>query len=106
MKGPYLTTKHPKYVGKESKLQTKIVNYLEALGYLTHITIKCNKAGISDIIACSRIGRFVAIEVKTDGDTPTDLQLLYLEDVADRGGVAILAYSLQDVIDALHDWFT
>lgn len=42
-------------------------------------------------------GRFLAVEVKRPGEKPTDDQLAFLEAVRYAGGVAILAYSCDDV---------
>ena len=52
--------------------------------------------GIPDRIACIR-GTMVAIEVKSRGKKPTNFQLIQLEACRQAGGVAILAYSLEDV---------
>jgi hypothetical protein len=44
-------------------------------------------------------GKFVAIECKIGRNKPTDLQNAYLEEIRKRGGIAIVAYSLDDVMD-------
>ena len=48
----------------ESKLQTKIIKYLESLGWYVRKIITCNKNGTPDIIACDTSGKFWAFEVK------------------------------------------
>jgi hypothetical protein len=58
--------------------------------------------GTSDILACIG-GRFVAIEAKMQGHKTTPAQDAFLESVREAGGVAIVAYSLDDV-DAGLGW--
>lgn len=47
------------------------------------------RAGISDILGCV-MGCFIAIEVKIKGNTTTPSQEVFLKDVLDSGGVAIV----------------
>ena len=47
----------------ESKLQSKIQEYLRKEGYIVFKVMTCNRSGVSDLIACSKDGRFIAIEV-------------------------------------------
>lgn len=54
--------------------------------------------GVSDIIACTPCGRFVAVEVKTGRDRVRPEQEWFLQDVQKRGGIAIVCYN---TIDAL-----
>jgi len=58
--------------------------------------------GISDIIALWS-GRGVAIEVKTPGKKPTPEQVEFLRRWKESGGIAILAYSLDDVMKGLEE---
>jgi penicillin-binding protein-related factor A (putative recombinase) len=57
-------------------------------------------AGVSDIIGVWK-GRGLAIEVKAPGEKPMPHQKEFLESWARAGGIAILAYSLDDVIKGL-----
>lgn len=61
--------------------------------------IKLAHAGTADITGCSSAGRFIAIECKIGKNKPTDLQNAYLEEVRKRGGIAVVAYSLDDVMN-------
>lgn len=54
--------------------------------------------GTSDIIGCLPNGRFLAIECKTGKNKPTQLQQVFLTMVRASGGIAFVAYSLDDVI--------
>lgn len=64
-----------------------------------YIPLSFGEKGISDIIACSTQGLFVAIEVKKKGGKPSENQLEFLERVRRNGGIGILAYSLDDVTE-------
>lgn len=87
--------------GEEAKTQTKILNWLKSNGYWVFKTIVCNRNGIMDIIACSPRGRFVGIEVKSRTGQPTKLQSYNIKEVLNRGGIAFVARSLEDVIKNL-----
>jgi hypothetical protein len=101
----------------EQEIQKTIIDYLRIKQYVvfkhhsTGSTIRGGKPvffaygekGISDIIACSTDGRFVAIEVKKKGGKPSQEQLEFLARVKDKRGIAILAYSLQDVLDVFEN---
>ena len=66
-----------------------------------YIPLPSGEKGISDIIACSPQGTFVAIEVKKKGGKPTPEQLEFLARIKAYGGIAILAYSLDDVLGVI-----
>lgn len=53
--------------------------------------------GTSDILACIR-GRFYAIECKLSGNKPTAHQQDFLDRAATAGAIAIVAYSIEDVV--------
>lgn len=59
--------------------------------------IRLASAGTADITGCSREGKFIAIECKIAPNKPTALQEAYLEEIKKRGGIALVAYSLEDV---------
>ncbi len=98
---------------KETHLVKQIIDYLNYRGHFVQRTnsgslrfrdaagrnnfVKLAHAGTSDITGCSRHGRFLAIECKIGKNKPTALQEAYLEEIRKRGGIAIVAYSLDDV---------
>lgn len=94
-------------MSKEQDIQTKIMDYISSIGGLP---IKFNnigiyaKAGVSDILACIK-GRFVAIEVKKPGNTPSKLQEKFINDVNSIGGFAFWADNLNDVKEKLKELF-
>lgn len=101
-------------MGTEKEIQKAIIDLLRLKKYVvfkhhsTGFTIQNGETrtfrygdkGISDIIACSPSGRFVAIEVKKKGGKVSDEQLAFLASVRQRGGLALLAYSVDDVLAA------
>lgn len=58
--------------------------------------------GVSDILACSPSGQFWAIEVKNKYGVPSKEQVEFLDSVKNRGGVAILAYDIDEVLKHLN----
>lgn len=58
--------------------------------------------GASDIIGCTKAGRFLAIEVKQPGKKPTPEQKEFIEKVNASGGLAFVAYSVEDVVRELN----
>lgn len=97
---------------KESALVRACIDYLSLNGYIVlrnnsgfifledkngKRAIKMGKAGASDIIACSPEGKFVAIECKVNSKL-TEKQKQFLDDVAEKGGIALVVKSLDDLI--------
>lgn len=56
--------------------------------------------GTADILACYK-GRFLAIECKVGKNEPTDVQMAFLIDVRRAGGMSMVAYSVEEVQNAL-----
>jgi len=96
-----------------NQLKNVITQYLMLKGYIVanfyagglmkdgkYIKRK-NATGVSDLICCSPSGKFIAIEVKVKPDKPNDCQEGFLSEVEQNSGIAIVAYSLDDVVDKL-----
>lgn len=97
---------------KEQDIQKTIIEYLRLKHFVvfkhhsTGSTIRENKAvffkhgdrGISDLIACSPKGQFVAIEVKKKGKKPSPEQVDFIRTVIKNGGLAFVACSIDDVM--------
>lgn len=99
---------------KEQELVNQIIDYLayqkecfvwrqnqgafktETGGFYKFSSIK----GISDIIGCYK-GKFLAIECKVGRNKPSEAQIDFMNRISKLGGVSILAYSLNDVTEAL-----
>ncbi len=87
----------------ESKLQSKILKWLKANNFWVFKTILCNRKGIPDIIGCTPKGKFFAIEVKWGAGKPSPLQTYNIEEIRKRGGLGLIAWDLDSVIDYLSD---
>jgi Holliday junction resolvase len=104
--------------GSEQDLVNAIIEYLQ---YMGAVAIRINSgqiqayssegkariirlapAGTSDILAC-RGGRFLAIEAKIYPNQPTEKQRAFLDSVRAAGGLAMVAWSIEDVIERLAD---
>lgn len=51
-----------------------------------------------DLICCVD-GKFLAIEVKAPGKKPTARQLIIIDEIIESRGMALVAWSLQDVVE-------
>lgn len=62
--------------------------------------------GVADLLCVGTVqdipGKFIAIELKKPGGKPTQAQLDFLQAVREKGGIAFIAESTQDVIRHLH----
>lgn len=84
-----------------SKLQAQINSYLKSKGYYSFTTVVSSVRGVPDIIACSPLGNFLAIEVKYKKDKLSPIQIATLNKLKSLGATCIVAKTLQDVKDAL-----
>lgn len=72
-----------------------------------HLKYGVANPGGADLIGWTRIGThaiFTAIEVKRTGGRPTARQAAFLAAVTSAGGLAVLASSVADVIEAYTKW--
>lgn len=104
-----------KVTQSEQEIQKAIIDYLKIKRYVvfkhrnvgirkpngSYIPLAFGEKGISDVIACSPTGTFTAVEVKRPGGKASPDQLTFLEEVRSRGGVGILAFSIDDVIQEI-----
>ena len=82
----------------EKRIEHQIRQYLDSIG-AWHIKTHGNmfsKAGTPDIIACIK-GQFVAIEVKRPKGVVSKLQEAQIQLIKKAGGIAFVAYSVEDV---------
>jgi hypothetical protein len=75
----------------ESKVKAKCVAQLKEMGavYFYPVTGGYGTNGVSDIIVCYE-GLYVAIECKAGKNTLSELQKVFLENVAAAGGLALM----------------
>jgi hypothetical protein len=87
----------------ERKLVSKIQAYLEAQGarsFKIHGDDSYQEAGIPDLLVCWR-GRFIGLEVKLPGNTPSPLQEKVLREISRAGGIAEVVTSVEQVRNLL-----
>lgn len=69
----------------ESKLQAKIIKHAEGDGWLVNKIKLCTKNGWPDL-ELLKMGRYVHLEIKDEGEEPTKLQLYRHEQIKAHGG--------------------
>ncbi len=97
----------------ESDLNRAIIVYLQTIGVFAWrcnsgalknsdgVWVKYGRKGMADILGILPGGKFLAIESKIGRAKPSKEQRAFLEEIRVNGGVAILAYTLDDVIEGL-----
>jgi Holliday junction resolvase-like predicted endonuclease len=85
----------------EQKVQAKILRWLEAEGHYVIKVVTANRAGVPDIIGCTKDGVFFGIEVKFGRNQASELQKYHLKEIDRCGGIAVLAYDLETVKKAI-----
>jgi Holliday junction resolvase len=75
----------------EKKVKTKVVAQLKTLGayYFYPVTGGYGASGVPDIVGCYK-GRFIGIECKANGNKPTALQQMNLDQIAAQSGIALV----------------
>jgi len=66
--------------------------------------LRAGVKGLSDITGMTAYGVFIAIECKIKYNKPTKAQNDFLQEVGSRGGIAFVAYSLDDVIKNIKNY--
>lgn len=75
----------------EGKVKKKVKEVLKRLDayYVMPVSGGYGNSGVPDFLVCFR-GKFVGIECKANGGTPTALQQQHLTDIRESGGGAIV----------------
>lgn len=81
----------------EQQIQSAIKKKLTTAGWFVTKLIQTSTPGIPDLLALSRAGRLVFIEVKRPGKKPAPLQGYMIEKLQAHKVEAIVAYSVEDV---------
>jgi len=82
-------------------------SYITKAGAVHDRMVKLGTAGWPDVIGMlgttygSHAGQFLGIEVKRPGNKPTEIQTMKLDQITEYGGLAFLAWSLDDVVAKL-----
>lgn len=87
----------------EGRVKAKVVLALKASGhwYTYSTTHGYGRSGIPDLLCCVG-GRFVAIECKANGNTPTPLQKRELDRIQLAGGAAFVVDETN--VDEVSTW--
>jgi len=91
---------------KETELTKAIIKELNQRGFLVwkHWQGQFSKKGISDILGMTPRGQFLAIEVKSGLRYKiTTHQQAFLDEVKTQGGLAMVAYGVNDCLEKLKD---
>ena len=80
-------------MAREKIFETRVKRYIEGQGgwHVKFFANKYTKVGVPDILSCIN-GYFVAVEVKADRGTPSELQLHTIKQIRDAGGFAFVLY--------------
>lgn len=75
----------------EKKVKEKVKTILKKLNayYCMPATGGYGASGVPDILACYK-GKFIGIETKANGNTPTALQQKHLRDISITGGLSLV----------------
>ena len=111
--------KKPKKKIKEQDLKKLVVEYLNRQGHYVWPTnagmaffydkngrrsvFRSGFKGLADVVGMINGGKFLAIELKVGYNKPSDDQKAFLWKVNEMGGVAFVAYSLEEVIQIMGD---
>ena len=89
---------------REKLIENQIKQHLKQIGayYLKFHASAFTRSGVPDILACIN-GRYVAIEVKQENGRVTPLQDAHQRQIRAAGGVAIIAYSFEGYLKAMHN---
>lgn len=90
----------------ESDFQKKAEKLIESLGgYPIKVHVSAFQSqGEPDLVCCYK-GRFVAFELKVDGNKTSELQDFKIAQIKKAGGIAIAVYSLEEIEEALYEIF-
>ena len=75
-----------------------VVKIKQAKGYRMW---RAGITGSSDVLGIAWDGKFIAVECKYGKNKPSEKQKQFLEAVENRGGYAIVAYSIEDLPEML-----
>jgi len=81
----------------EAGLQARILKHLNDLPRCWAVKFPgVLRRGVPDVLVCYR-GRFVAIEIKRPGQSPTKLQRAVIQQIQDASGIADVVCALDEV---------
>lgn len=79
---------------RERVIQKQIKDYLKSKGY--YVIRATGEVGTPDLVACISDGQFLAVEIKrSEKEKPSKMQRRTLNNIHKLGGIALVAYSLE-----------
>ena len=76
-------------------LRTNAGTFYDSRGNRVTIGFK----GLSDLVGCTKNGRFFAIEIKLPGEKPRDDQQKFLDAMKRAGAITGCAHSIEEALD-------
>ena len=80
----------------EQQIQKKIIDKLESKGYFVVKTVKTNKNGVPDLIACKDT-QCIWIEVKRPGGKLSKLQEYRISEMKRKGLQVMVCYGVDEI---------
>jgi len=98
-----------------SNLKQAVTQYLELRGFIVcnffaggardrngKYFPRKNTKGISDILACSPDGKFVAVELKCGKDILKPEQEMFLQNVNSKNGIGLVIRNIDEIMEAFN----
>jgi penicillin-binding protein-related factor A (putative recombinase) len=76
-------------------------SYFDSKGHYKTRFWRAGIKGSSDIIGIYKDGRFIAVECKAGKNKPTPEQTDFIDRIKTNGGIALIVYSLDELIEKL-----
>ena len=85
----------------EGRVKKKVREYIKAIGgyYFAPVQMGLGAATLDDL--CCIKGRFVGVEYKAEGKSPTPRQLMTMKQIRQAGGIAVWGDTSDRVIEEL-----
>lgn len=90
----------------ESNFQGKVIKLIEERGgYMVKVHVSAYQSQGTPDILCCYLGRFVAFELKVDGNKTSKLQDVRIKRIRKAGGIAKAIYSLEEIEETFNEIF-
>ena len=90
----------------ESEFQQQAKKLIESKGgYVIKVHVSAYQSQGEPDLVCCYLGRFVAFELKVDGNKTSKLQDYKIHKIERAGGIAKSVYTLKEIEEALYEIF-
>ena len=90
----------------EAAFQKEAKELIESMGgYTIKIHVSAYQPQGDPDLVCCYLGRFVAFELKIDGNKPSALQEIKMSQIRLAGGIAKPVYTLKEIEETLYEIF-